>query len=143
MRCAWHAGGDIAPGASRCGLHLSYAFILVGWVMWALALAGAWRVELAVHALTIGGIGAMMLAMMARVTLGHTGREIRTLPGIGLALGLLFGGALLRAPVLALFPRITHWTYSLSIAFWCLAFAIFLFHYARPLLTARVDGKEG
>ncbi|MDX5433162.1 MAG: NnrS family protein [Halomonas sp.] len=125
------------------GLHLSYAFVSVGLAMWAMALLGAFRVELAVHALAIGGIGAMMLAMMARVSLGHTGRAIRTLPGIGVGLTLLFSGALLRSPVLAMFPQVTHWTYNLSILFWCIAYLIFLFHYSVPLLSARVDGKEG
>ncbi|APX91734.1 NnrS family protein [Franzmannia qiaohouensis] len=125
------------------GLHFSYAFIVVGLVMWALAHTGVFRVELAVHALAIGGIGSMMLAMMARVALGHTGREIRTLPGIGIGLMLMFAGALLRSPVLAMFPQITHWTYSVSILFWCIAFLIFLFHYTVPLLTTRVDGKDG
>lgn len=125
------------------GLHLSYAFIVVGLVMWAMALTGVFRVELALHALAIGGIAAMMLAMMSRVALGHTGREIRTLPGIGLGLGLLFAGALLRSPVLAVFPQITHWTYNLSILFWCIAYLIFLFHYTLPLLTPRADGKDG
>lgn len=125
------------------GLHLSYAFVPVGLVMWAMALLGAFRVELALHALAIGGIAAMMLAMMARVSLGHTGRSIRTLPGIGVGLALLFAGALLRAPVLALFPQITHWTYNLSILFWCIAYLIFLFHYTLPLLSARVDGQDG
>ncbi|WP_416138492.1 NnrS family protein [Halomonas sp. HK25] len=125
------------------GLHLSYAFIVVGLVMWALALTGVFRVELALHALAIGGIASMMLAMMSRVALGHTGREIRTLPGIGLALGLMFAGAVLRSPVLAMFPQITHWTYNLSILFWCIAYLIFLFHYTVPLLATRVDGKDG
>jgi uncharacterized protein involved in response to NO len=125
------------------GLHLSYAFVSIGLAMWALALTGAFRVELALHALAIGGIAAMMLAMMARVSLGHTGREIRTLPGIGVALALMFAGALLRSPVLAMFPQITHWTYNLSILFWCIAYLIFLFHYTVPLMTARVDGKDG
>ncbi|MGR2738807.1 NnrS family protein [Billgrantia sp. Q4P2] len=125
------------------GLHLSYAFVPLGLTMWALALFGAFRVELAVHAMAIGGIGAMMLAMMARVSLGHTGRAIRTLPGIGVGLGLMFAAALLRAPILAMFPQITHWTYNLSIIFWCIAYLIFLFHYTLPLLSARVDGQEG
>ncbi len=125
------------------GLHLSYAFVPVGLAMWAMALLGAFRVELAVHALAIGGIGAMMLAMMARVSLGHTGRQIRTLPGIGVGLALMFAAALLRSPVLAVFPQITHWTYNLSILFWCGAYLIFLFHYTRPLLSARVDGQDG
>lgn len=125
------------------GLHGSYACIPLGLLMWALALMGLMRAELAVHALTIGGIGTMMLAMMARVSLGHTGRPIRTLPGIGVALGLMLIAALVRSPVLVLFPQITHWTYTLSIIFWCLAYAIFLVHYTWPLMQARVDGQDG
>jgi len=125
------------------GLHLSYAFIPLGLAMWALALLGGSRADAALHALTIGGMGTMMLAMMARVSLGHTARPIRTLPGIGVALGLMVASALLRSPVLALFPQITHWTYNLGIIFWCLAYAIFLFHYTGPLLSARADGKDG
>ncbi|TFH87700.1 NnrS family protein [Billgrantia azerbaijanica] len=125
------------------GLHASYAFIPVGLAMWALAALGGLRTELAVHALTIGGMGTMMLAMMARVALGHTGRQIRTLPGIGVALGLMVAAAIVRSPVLALFPQITHWTYNLSILFWCLAYLVFLFHYSAPLLSPRLDGKDG
>ena len=111
--------------------------------MWALALLSGSRAEAAVHALVIGGMGTMMLAMMARVSLGHTARPIRTLPGIGVALGLMAAAAVLRAPVLVLFPQITHWTYNLGIIFWCIAYLIFLFHYTGPLLKARIDGKDG
>ena len=125
------------------GLHLSYAFIPVGLVMWALALLAGSRADAALHALTIGGMGTMMLSMMARVSLGHTARPIRTLPGIGVALGLMVAAALLRSPVLVLFPQITHWTYNLGIIFWCLAYGVFLFHYTAPLLSARPDGKDG
>lgn len=125
------------------GLHLSYAFIPLGLAMWALALLSGSRAEAAVHALVIGGMGTMMLAMMARVSLGHTARPIRTLPGIGVALGLMVAAAVLRAPVLVLFPQITHWTYNLGIIFWCIAYLIFLFHYTGPLLAARIDGKDG
>ncbi|MDR5866852.1 NnrS family protein [Halomonas koreensis] len=124
-------------------LHASYAAIPLGLAMWALAALGAFRVELAVHALTIGGMGTMMLAMMARVSLGHTGRPIACLPGIGVALGMLLVAAVVRAPVLALFPAITHLTYSLGIILWCLAYAIFLLHYVVPLTTPRVDGQDG
>lgn len=125
------------------GLHGSYACIPLGLIMWALAFMGLVRAELAVHALTIGGMGTMMLAMMARVSLGHTGRPIRTLPGIGVALGLMLIAALVRSPVLAVFPQITHGTYTLSIIAWCLAYVIFLAHYTLPLMTPRVDGQEG
>ncbi|WP_339883361.1 NnrS family protein, partial [Vreelandella maris] len=125
------------------GLHGSYVCIPLGLIMWVLALMGLIRTELAIHALTIGGMGTMMLAMMARVSLGHTGRPIRTLPGMGVALGLMLIAALVRSPVLAIFPQITHWTYTLSIIFWCVAYAIFLVHYTWPLMQARVDGQDG
>src|SRR5690625_6139126 len=89
------------------GLHLSYAFIPLGLAMWALALLSGSRAEAAVHALVIGGMGTMMLATMARVSLGHTARPIRSLPGSGVALGVRVAAAVLRAPVLVLFPQIT------------------------------------
>lgn len=125
------------------GLHASYACIPLGLLLWVLALMGMVRVDLAVHALTIGGMGTMMLAMMARVSLGHTARPIRTLPGIGGALSVMLIAALARSPVLALFPQVTHWIYTLSIILWCVAYAIFLAHYTGPLMQARVDGQDG
>ncbi|MBZ5486514.1 NnrS family protein [Halomonas aquamarina] len=125
------------------GLHASYACIPLGLFLWVLALMGVMRVDLAVHALTIGGMGTMMLAMMARVSLGHTARPIRTLPGVGGALGMMLIAALVRAPVLALFPQVTHWMYTLSIILWCLAYAVFLAHYTWPLMQARIDGQDG
>lgn len=125
------------------GLHASYAFVCLGLAMWGLAALGLVNASLALHAITVGGIGTMMLAMMARVSLGHTGRPILSLPGIGLALGLMLLAAVLRALVPALWPQVSHWTLSLSILCWILAFTIFVWHYAKPLSTARVDGQEG
>ncbi|MFG6176497.1 NnrS family protein [Halomonas sp. THAF12] len=143
VRLARWNGRDAWGEPLLWGLHVSYAAIPLGLGMWALAELGAFRVELAVHALTIGAMGTMMLAMMARVSLGHTGRPIEALPGIGVALGMLVAAALLRSPMLALFPGISRVVYSLAIVLWCLAYVIFLLHYAVPLTTARIDGKEG
>lgn len=125
------------------GLHASYGFVCLGLAMWGLAALGMLPLTLALHAITVGGIGTMMLAMMARVSLGHTGRPIRTLPGIGVALGLLLIAAVLRALVPAFWPQVSHWTLSLSILCWLLAFAVFVWHYTLPLLTPRVDGQDG
>ncbi|MDR5899892.1 NnrS family protein [Halomonas vilamensis] len=125
------------------GLHLSYAFIPLGLLLWAWQLFTGQRVETALHALAIGSIGTMMLAMMARVSLGHTGRVIRTLPGIGLALVGLVLAALLRSVWLWLFPQSSHWVYSVVIILWCLSYFVFVLHYSVPLLSARADGKNG
>jgi uncharacterized protein involved in response to NO len=125
------------------GLHLSYAFIPLGLAMWAWQLFTGQRVETALHALAIGSMGTMMLAMMSRVSLGHTGRAIRTLPGIGVALAVLLIAALLRSVWLVLFPQSSHWVYSVVIIAWCLSYLVFVLHYAVPLLSARVDGEDG
>ena len=101
------------------------------------------RVETALHALAIGSMGTMMLAMMSRVSLGHTGRAIRTLPGIGVALAVLLIAALLRSIWLMLFPQSSHWVYSVVIIAWCLSYLVFVLHYAVPLWSARVDGEDG
>lgn len=125
------------------GLHLSYAFIPLGLFMWAVELGTGQRVETALHALAIGGMGTMMLAMMSRVSLGHTGRTIRTLPGIGVALALMAFAALMRSVWLWLFPQTSHWVYTLVIIAWCISYVIFILYYIVPLLSARPDGKTG
>lgn len=125
------------------GLHLSYAFVCLGLAMWGLAALGIVAVSLAVHAFTVGGMTIMMLAMMSRVALGHTGRAIVTRPGIGIALALLALAAVARALLPALWPDGSHWALSAAILLWCLAFAIYLYRYGHVLLTRRIDGAEG
>ncbi len=125
------------------GLHASYAFIPLGLLLWAIEHAGGQRVETALHALAIGGMGTMMLAMMSRVSLGHTGRAIRALPGIGAALALMIFAALLRSVWLWLYPQSSHWVYSVAIIAWCISYAIFILYYIGPLSSARPDGKAG
>lgn len=125
------------------GLHISYAFICVGLAMWALASLGFIASTMALHTLTVGGMATMILAMMSRVSLGHTGRAIVTLPGIGIALALMVLATILRALVPALWPQASHWTLSFAILFWCLAFAFYLFRYSHVLLQRRVDNADG
>ncbi|SDM13074.1 uncharacterized protein involved in response to NO [Modicisalibacter muralis] len=125
------------------GLHVSYAFICIGLIMWGLAALGIVATSLAVHALTVGGMASMILAMISRVALGHTGRSIVTLPGIGIALVLLVLAAILRALLPAVWPLASHWALSFAIVFWCLAFGLYLYRYSHILLSNRADGAEG
>lgn len=142
-RLARWEGGRTLREPLLWGLHASYAFVGLGLVMFGLAALGALPATLAIHALTVGGMGTMILSMLSRVSLGHTGRPIETLPGIGVALGMMLLAATLRALVPTLWPQVTHWMLSLSILLWCLAYAVFLMHYAWPLLSSRPDGGEG
>ncbi len=58
-------------------LHLAYAWFPAGYVLVGLAVFGDYLAPTALHALTIGVITGMVLAMTTRVPLGHTGRPLR------------------------------------------------------------------
>jgi uncharacterized protein involved in response to NO len=58
-------------------LHVAYAWFPIGYVLTGIAVFGAYMPTVALHALTIGGITGMVLAMTSRVTLGHTGRPLK------------------------------------------------------------------
>ncbi|MBZ9558796.1 MULTISPECIES: NnrS family protein [Modicisalibacter] len=135
----WHGWRD----PLLWSLHLSYGFVCLGLSMWALA---AWHIvslSLAVHALTVGGMASMMLAMMARVALGHTGRPIVAPRGIGTALALMLLAGVARALLPALWPQSLPVALDLAVFAWCLAFALYLARYAPVLVRARADGGDG
>ena len=58
-------------------LHVAYLWIPIGYLLIAWSVFGSvYPASVALHALTMGGIGSMILAMMTRVALGHTGRPL-------------------------------------------------------------------
>ena len=78
-------------------LHLAFAWVPLGLALAAVAaLADAALMPAAIHAFTAGAMGTMILAVMSRATLGHTGRAITTRPGLSLAIALVTLGALTR-----------------------------------------------
>ena len=92
------------------------------------------------HALTVGGMGGLILAMMARVTLGHTGRDLVPPPGMAAGFGLLHVGALARVGLALLWPQDG---LCVAATCWALAFGIFVWRYGPMLGRARVDGHPG
>jgi uncharacterized protein involved in response to NO len=80
--------------------------------------------------------------MMARVSLGHTGRMLEARAPMVVAFGAIVLGAIVRVvgPHMAV-------TYAPSLflagTLWTLAFGIFLVVYAPVLFAPRVDGKSG
>lgn len=123
-------------------LHVGYAWLVLGLLLKAVAAAGSFGTLLALHALTIGAIGGITLGMMARVSLGHTGRMLAPPAVMGWAFGLLYLAALIRVFLPLLLP---HYVASVVLAamFWITAFALFVFGYAPMLLRPRVDGLPG
>jgi uncharacterized protein involved in response to NO len=60
-------------------LHVGYGWMVIGVALLGLALLDSGvPIASAIHALTTGAIGIMILAVMPRVTLGHTGRDLKS-----------------------------------------------------------------
>jgi uncharacterized protein involved in response to NO len=132
----WHL-----PGIWRVpllwSLHLAYAWLLLatlGMAAWHLG----WLTQpsLASHALAVGALGGLILAMMARVSLGHTGRPLQPPKAMAWAFASLNLGALIRVAAGGA------WLWLAALC-WGLAFALFALNYAPMLCRARVDGHPG
>lgn len=122
-------------------LQLGYAWLVAGFGLMALGAMGWFPPLQALHALTVGAIGGISLGMMARVTLGHTGRMLVPPPAMTWAFALLYLATAARVflPLwLAPQPAI-----AVSAALWAGAFLLFVVLYAPMLLRARVDGQPG
>jgi uncharacterized protein involved in response to NO len=124
-------------------LHLGYLWLIAGLVLKAIAaLSEAVPDTAAVHALTVGAIGTMLLAVMSRATLGHTGRELRAHPPTVAAYVLISAAAILRIAA-SMIPAGSAPLLISSGAVWMLGFLLFLAVYVPILLMPRVDGKPG
>ncbi len=126
------------------GLYAAVLAIGAGFVLYALAGWLALPRTLALHAFAAGGIGLATLSMMARVSLGHTGRDIRhPLRLVGIALGVLTAGVLARVALPLAWPAGYAHAVLCAQALWALAFALFVVAYAPILLAPRADGADG
>ncbi len=112
-------------------MHVAY-----GWLATAIALRGlsdafgiapraAW-----IHAFTVGALGMMMLALLNRVALRHTGRVASASPVTIAALAIMLAAGVMR--VLASFAGEAHWMAASAVA-WGLPFALFLIEHGAKL----------
>ncbi|GLZ86832.1 hypothetical protein Pres01_28830 [Metapseudomonas resinovorans] len=136
----WYDGG-IWRVVLLWPLHLAFAWLAVaplGLAAWHLGILG--NPSLAQHALGVGAMGGLILAMIARVSLGHSGRPLEPSRVMGLAFALLNLGALARVILVPLAGSAALWLAALC---WIIAFALFLRYYAVLLCTPRLDGRPG
>lgn len=123
-------------------LHLSLAWIPLSLLLLAAQAAGWLGGNVWAHAAGIGAMAGLILGVITRVALGHTGRPLRLPAGIVWAyLAIQAAAALRLATALGAMP----WRLGLvlSAAGWTLAFLLFLWRYTPILLAPRADGKAG
>ncbi|MBE0532149.1 MAG: NnrS family protein [Rhodospirillales bacterium] len=124
-------------------LHLGYLWVPVGLLL--VGAAGLWPaipVSAAIHALTAGAMATMILAVMTRATMGHTGRTLTAGP----ATAILYVMVLAVAPLRIAAPLAPDLYWPLLIAsglLWTGAFVLFLAIYGPMIFRPRVDGKTG
>jgi uncharacterized protein involved in response to NO len=136
---SWHTWG-IWRKPLLWGLYLSFVFIDVGFLLFAVSSFGSISPLLPVHAFTVGGIGLATLSMMSRVTLGHTGRSIHTPASLtSISLRLMAIGAVIRVFLPLVDPGRYSWWIFLSQTAWIAAFGAFLFAYSHMLVGPRAD----
>jgi len=124
-------------------LHLAYLWLPIGLALKAIHLStGAdWAADW-MHALTVGTAATMIVAVLTRASLGHTGRPLVVSKGVAVAYGLLGAAALIRA-LATTFAGYREWAIWTAAALWVMAFAVVLIVYAPILLGPRADGREG
>jgi uncharacterized protein involved in response to NO len=139
----WHTSG-IWKKPLLWSLYSAMLFINVGFLLFALSSYFDISKFLAVHALAYGGVGIMTMGMMARVSLGHTGRNINEPPAtVKYMLAILLVGAIFRVFLPMLAPdHYLIWVIS-SQVLWMVAFLLFVIAYAPILSKNRVDGQTG
>lgn len=125
-------------------LHAGYAWIVLGLLLRAVAaLDAAIPESFATHALTVGAIGSLTLGMMARVALGHTGRQIVASRPIAAAFVALTAAAFVRAIVPLIAPQAYAVELYVAAGLWTAAFILFLVVHVPTLSSPRADGKSG
>jgi len=124
-------------------LYSGFLWLSAGLILDGLAAFGVLPPSIAIHAITTGAIGVLTLGMMARVTLGHTGREMHATRLTVLAFVLINIAALLRSPAALIAPdHYRDWLLAAGLC-WIAAFALFTAIYGPMLVAPRVDGKPG
>ena len=139
----WHTSG-IWKAPLLWSLYSAMWLINIGFLFMTLQTMLPYPYTWALHIFTIGGIGLMTLAMMARVSLGHTGRDTRNPPKVvSWIFSLMVAAAIFRVFLPMWMPDFYQSWLVLSGIIWCVAFTLFVISYASILIKPRADGLEG
>jgi len=119
-------------------LHAAYIWLPVGFALIAVAdLTGMIDANAALHGLTTGGVGMLILAVGSRAALGHSGRPLMASKLTVASYVFVFTAAIVR--VVALSPE---WI-TVSGVLWVIGYGLFAIVYAPILIKPRIDGLPG
>jgi uncharacterized protein involved in response to NO len=121
-------------------LHLGHAWIALGFALHGMSVLSGWFVGAgALHAFTAGAMGTLILGVMPRVALGHTGRAIVASRATVAMFGLVISGALLRVVGASTAGPLYQPAVIVGGSLWSAAWLVFCVAYGKVLLGPRVD----
>jgi uncharacterized protein involved in response to NO len=133
IRTARWRGWRVADQPLLASLHLAFVWLIAAFALKATAeLIGIVPAAAWLHAFTVGALGLMMLGLMNRVALRHTGRALAVPPAMRIAYLSLFAAALLR--LAATVHGLGYWAVALAALLWAAPFVIYLALYGATLL---------
>jgi len=137
----WHTLG-VWQKPLLWGLFASFIMINLGFLLRAMMFVTTIPDFLPIHAFAVGGIGIITMSMMARVTLGHTGRNVHQAPPV---MAFLLVAMVLTATIRIFFPLVDPGNYQLWITvsgiMWIISFSLFSIIFIPMLLRQRVDAR--
>ena len=124
-------------------LHLGHAWLALGFALHgASILLGSFIGAGALHAWTAGAMGTLILGVMSRVALGHSGRPIEASTGTLVAFALVLAGALIRVAGAASASGLYTPGLLLGGAVWSAAWIVWTAAYAGILTGPRVENES-
>jgi uncharacterized protein involved in response to NO len=144
IRIARWRGWQVRGDALLWTMHLSFAWLVVAFVLAALAAFGAFGGAVPdsawLHAFTVGSLGLMMLGLMTRVVLRHTGRPPRAPRAMRWAYASMFAAATLRIAVSVF--GLGDDAMALAALLWAAPFVVYLLLYAAMLVAPSLPRSE-
>ncbi len=114
-------------------MHLGFAWLIFAFLLKAAAdLAGLVPEAAWLHAFTVGSLGLMMLGLMTRVGLRHTGRPLVVPGAMKLACAMMFAAALVR--LAATVHGLGAWAVALAAVLWGLTFFLYFLVFGAMLV---------
>ncbi|MBK8157924.1 MAG: NnrS family protein [Rhodospirillaceae bacterium] len=124
-------------------LHIGYAWLIIGLVLTSVTdLTGTLSPTMGRHALTAGAFSTMILAVMSRAALGHTGRQLVASRKTVGAYMFLTAAVFFRV-IAPLCGDMETTVVEAAALLWSAAFLIFGILYLPILVLARPDGRPG
>lgn len=124
-------------------LHLGYLCLALSIAARGLVAGSDQALSLWYHLVGMGAMGILIIGVMTRVAMGHTGRPL-TIPVAGLLAYLGIVSALIARLLALIWPELGYMTLILMAGFfWSFGFAAFIWGYLPILTSPRPDGRPG